>query len=317
MFDISQRRAAIPRSPAFFAVGVVIGIAGALLWGIWILAGIQNFSGDATHYYDAAHRLIGGQDLYIPPIGGDPDIVPFRYAPWWAAVWVPLLILPRALACALWVVALLAISAVALRNVVASGTGGIALAWLVGPHLVYTSLVGNVQPLIVVGLLYTVGRRAGPLAIAAAASLKLTPLAFVLVYAGRREWIKVAVTVILTAVLVAPILLFNLTNYSTAFEYTIGLVRVSAPLFATIAMLAAVAAFLAARSRYAWVAAGLAAISSLPQLLMYDITYLLIGLAEPPSGRTTPPESRPVSDRQRLGSPREPEPRRARPGRQG
>ena len=71
------------------------------------------------------------------------------------------------------------------------------------------------QPLLVLGLMWGVERRSGPLWIALGASLKGVPLLLALVYAGRGEWRRAAMALGLTAVLVAPALLFDLSHYST------------------------------------------------------------------------------------------------------
>ena len=63
--------------------------------------------------------------------------------------------------------------------------------------------------------MWGVERRSGPIWIALGASLKAVPLALALVYAGRGEWRKAAVAAGLTALLVAPMLLFDLSGYST------------------------------------------------------------------------------------------------------
>jgi hypothetical protein len=50
-----------------------------------------------------------------------------------------------------------------------------------------------------------------------------------------------------------------------------------------------VLAFVAARSRYRWIAGSLAMISALPRFLTYEISFLLVGLA------ASPPERRPAA----------------------
>jgi hypothetical protein len=67
---------------------------------------------------------------------------------------------------------------------------------------------------VVLGLL---GRRTEewPAWIALGASLK-GPLLLALVYAGRGEWRRAALTLGLTVVLVAPAFLFDLSRYSTS-----------------------------------------------------------------------------------------------------
>src|SRR5688500_15826301 len=62
---------------------------------------------DADAYSSAAHRLRSGEPLYI---GGGAEPWTYRYAPWFAWMWVPLSYLPHGLVMAAWGV-LLALSA--------------------------------------------------------------------------------------------------------------------------------------------------------------------------------------------------------------
>jgi hypothetical protein len=158
----------------------------------------------------------------------------------------------------------------------------IAAAGLIGGLLVLIDSTGNVQALLVAMLLFGVERRSGPLWIALAASLKAVPLLFILVYAGRGEWGRVALTVALTALLVAPALLFDLAGYPTnPGELSYSLFNRSFPLWAgAVAGCVALALAVAVRrSPHAWLAASLAAIATLPRLWTYDFTFLAVGLA--------------------------------------
>jgi hypothetical protein len=131
-------------------------------------------------------------------------------------------------------------------------------------------------------LLWGIERRSGPLWIAVGASLKAVPLLLALVYAGRGEWRRAAVTLAFTAVLVGPVLLFDLSGYSTdPGPNQMSLASVWFPAFVAVAALAMVATVLLARSRYRWLAGSLALIAALPRLLTYEIGFLLIGLARP------------------------------------
>jgi hypothetical protein len=142
---------------------------------------------------------------------------------------------------------------------------------------------GNVQPLIVAALLFGTRTRAGPLFVAAAASLKVVPILLVLVDLRNRRWRRAAVTLGIAAVLVAPMLVHDLSGYSTAVgPRQISLAQVWPGLWLAVAVLAAGATVWLGRTRYAWLAAGLAMVLALPRLLTYELSFLLVGLIEEP-----------------------------------
>lgn len=218
-------------------------------------------------YVPAAERLISGDPLY-PAV--DPDsAAAYRYAPWFAAVMVPLLIVPEPIMKVAWAAALLGASGAVLWRLRGSWAG-YALMGLVGAYLLRSAAYGNVQPFIVLALLLTVERRSGPVWIGLAASLKAVPLLFVLVYLGRREWARAAQAIGLTILLAAPMLLFDLASYPLA----------PGPGFTLLplAPLAIVGAVVAARSRFRWAAAAMAVIASLPRLVVYDLSFLLVAV---------------------------------------
>jgi hypothetical protein len=140
-----------------------------------------------------------------------------------------------------------------------------------------------VQPLLIAGLVIGLERRWGPIAIAAAASLKAFPIALALVYLGRGEWRRFIATLLLTAALVAPMLLFDLSRYTVDGPREGTLYDISPMLWAApVAALVVLTVVLARRrSVHAWLAAAAAVVVGLPRMLSYDITFLLAGLAEP------------------------------------
>jgi hypothetical protein len=252
------------------ALAVVIGI------GIFNLyqAVIGWTLSDATAYWNAALRLRDGEPLYPLLANVDASEV-YRYAPWFAWFTVPFTYLPVQLVGALWSAVLLAGSGLALVPMVR------ARAWILVafflPILVGISAVGNVHALLVAGLIHGVGRRSGPLSIALAASLKIFPILLVVVYAGRREWWRVAATIGLTAVLWAPALLYDLRGYTTEPGAAASLISIPL-LYALVVGAAVAAAFWLARGRYGWLAAALALVLALPRLFVYDVTYLMLGI---------------------------------------
>ncbi|HET6379424.1 MAG TPA: hypothetical protein VFH63_00100 [candidate division Zixibacteria bacterium] len=228
---------------------------------------------DASAYWQAALRLREGEELYVAAGSVDaPDV--YRYAPWFAWATVPWTFLPVQVAGTLWSMVLLAASAVALWPLVQ------ARAWILvalfGPILVGISAVGNVHPLLVAGLVHGVERRGGPLAIAAAASLKIFPILLALVYAGRREWTRLVLALLLAALLWAPALVYDLRGYTTdpgqaAFLFGI-------PVLYFVATGLAVGGTLAlAATRWGWLAGSVTVVLSLPRFFVYDVTFLMVG----------------------------------------
>lgn len=114
--------------------------------------------------------------------------------------------------------------------------------------------------------------------IAVAASLKITPLALALVYAGRREWRRFALTIVLTGLLWAPALWSGIDQYPLA-GHAIGYARFPV-LFFGIIVVGTTATLVLARSRYAWLAGSALAVISTPRLFPYQITLLAVSLAK-------------------------------------
>jgi hypothetical protein len=251
------------------AVILAIGIVN-LYWAVtgWTLS-------DAAAYWNAAVRLRDGGQLYPVLANVDASDV-YRYAPWFAWAAVPVTYLPVQVAGALWSLLLLAASAWAFVPLVR------ARAWLLlalfAPILVGISAVGNVQALIVAALVHGLERRSGPLWIALAASLKITPLAFALVYAGRREWTRFVAACALTGLLWAPALLYDLRGYATQAGQAASLFAVPVLYVGVIAIAIGVTLALA-RSRLGWLAASTTVILALPRLFVYDVSFLMASLA--------------------------------------
>lgn len=239
----------------------------AVLWAWVILHGAAGaFLGDTDAYWNAALRLREGQPLYFH--GDAADV--YRYAPWFAWAWLPLTFLPQPVAYALFLGGLTVAAGAALYPIRRSPA-----VLLFAPLALHSVYVGNVQMLLIVPLVWRVDRRDGPLWIALAASLKATPILLALVYVGRGEWRCAAATGLLAAALVAPMLLYDLSGYPAGSYAEISLLGVSPLLWAVVAAGAVGAALLLARTRWAWLAAGVAMLAAMPRLLLYDVTYLL------------------------------------------
>lgn len=233
---------------------------------------------DMDAYWEAAERLRSGEELYRPGIETDSDL--YRYAPWFAVAWIPLTYLPKDAVLLAWMAVCVAAAVASVAPLAREGLAGWAALVFILPFQLEGAAFGNVQPLLVLMLMWGAPRRSGPLWIALGASLKGAPLVLAAVYAGQGEWRRVALTVGLTALLVAPMLLFDLSAYSTE----VGSGQLSPMQWSPVAWgLAALAAigvtYRLARTRYAWLAASVATMLALPRFLLYQISFVVIGLA--------------------------------------
>jgi hypothetical protein len=279
------------RSIEAFARPLVV----ALLAGTSLAAFLAHWQGvfprDMADYWDAALRLRAGEELYVAGLDG--RVSEYRYAPWFAYLWVPLTFLPRDAVTVAWIV-LMAVMALAVTvDVGRRGWEGLALALVLGVQLFWWVRGGNVQPLMIAALYFGLGRRWGPVAVAGAATLKIVPIFFVLVYVGRREWSRVAWTLAITLVLAAPVLLYDLGGYGTGVDsgdVNRSLFVISPVIWGLVAIIVAAVAFAAAMRRSwatpAWAAT--AAIASLPRLFLGDLTLLLPALARFPRAADPP-----------------------------
>jgi hypothetical protein len=253
---------------------VVIGLS--IAWLVWTLNGFTL--SDAHAYRMAAARLIAGSGLYQATPSQDDA---FRYAPWFAAAWVPIASLPRALGDGLWAVALVVASVASVVPFARRpGLASRLLAVFGGTMLLWTAARGNVHPLMIAGLVHGVDRRSGPIWIGLAASLKAVPILFALVYLARREWWRAALSVAVAAVLVAPMPLLGWDPARTNPGESISLFYLVSPaIWVVVAGLTLAGALLVAWKypRYVGPAAAAAVILALPRLLLYDLTYVLVG----------------------------------------
>lgn len=259
------------------AIGLLLLFA---IGDIWVLRANWGFE-DVGAYWEAALRLRQGLALY----GGTDDpnsYAVFRYAPWFAWMWVPLTYLPRQAAELLWGGVLAASSLAVLVALVRLRTAAaVALALLLLPMFFSLVQVGNVQPLVVAALAFGVSRRSGPLWIAAAASIKATPILYTLIYVARREWTRVAVTLLATAALLAPLVLADVSGYQTDPGASFSLWYYVSPIAWAVAAGASVllAAWLAwRRSDWVWVATGVAVGLCAPRAHPTYATFLAVGL---------------------------------------
>jgi hypothetical protein len=235
---------------------------------------------DMDVYLAAATRLRDGQPLYI---AGDVAVNSFWYAPWYAVLWIPLSYLPRIVVAIGWS-AILVLATAAVGLILArQGRWGLVLAILVVPPLFAVSAGGNVQALMVLGLLLGMERRWGPVAVAAAASMKFTPILLVAAYIARREWWKATLSLALAVVLLLPGLLMGITRAGVQSDAAPSLLGV-APALYVVAVAASLLITGLAPRRFAVLAAATAAVLALPRLFVYDTTLLAVGS---PAGSTS------------------------------
>lgn len=239
---------------------------------------------DMDVYLAAATRLREGQPLYV---AGDVAVNSFWYAPWYAVLWIPMTYLPREVVAVGWSAVLLAATVAVSWLLARQGRWGVVLAILVGPPLFAVSAGGNIQALMVLGLLVGFHRRWGPVAVAAAASMKFTPALLAVAYLARREWWKAAASFGLAAVLLAPGYLMGITRAGVESGAAPSLLGVSPVLYGLAVFVALLGVFVA-RRRHAVLAASVAAVLALPRLFVYDVTLLAVGASNDPINAAGP-----------------------------
>lgn len=260
---------------------LVIGLLfGTMLIRVALIASDWNF-GDINAYWLAAERIKHGEPLYLASLNPDTYQV-FRYAPWFAWLWVPLTFLPRLLVEVGWAAVLgvaslwILVGLLRLRSAAAVG-----LALILTPWLLSLVQVGNIQPLVVAALAFGMSRRSGPVWLGMTAALKVVPGLFALVYVARREWRRVVLTVASSALFAAPFLLYDLSGYQTDPGRSYSLYYYVSPVAWIVAAAASglVAVVLAMRrSPYTWVAAAVAVMLVGPRTHVTYTTYLVVGL---------------------------------------
>ena len=255
------------------ALAIAIGFAAAALaqaQGHWWFQ-------DANAYWNAGDRLLHGEALY--PLAEPDASDTYRYAPWFAVLWVPLTLLPYPVVMILWTGVLTAAVGFCLwplvvHRSIASGV----LAIIMGGLLLPAAASGNVQPLLLATLVWGLRHPSGPMWVGLAASLKAAPILLVVVWIGRREWMKAAFAIAASALLVAPMLMFDLSHYSVVVGAATGPLD---PLpMAVLAGICVLAALPLGRTRYAWLAAATGVLLAIPRWSYYQATFLLVGLTE-------------------------------------
>jgi hypothetical protein len=275
---MSPRQPVGTRLARIVVLALIVGVGVSQLIftiGAWRLT-------DAGAYWEAAMRLREGQPLY-PALADSEASEVYRYAPWFAWAWVPLTLLPQWLAYVLWSVILLAASAAAVLPL-ARRRAWTAVAFFL-PILVGIAGIGNVQPLIVAALVLGVERRTGPLWIAAGASLKVVPALLVLTYVGRGEWRRALATGVLTVMLVAPMLFYDLSHYPVT-AGAAALLPGGPFVYALVVSAGILLSYRLARTRFDWLASATTMSLAVPRFFVYDVTFMMAAL--PAGGRGDP-----------------------------
>lgn len=250
---------------------------------LWvILLGGGPPGGDFDRAWAGALRLRAGEALYTN-VG---DVRQFyTWAPWLAWLYLPFTYLPKAPMAVAWFVACLVGWAVSLWP--ARRSPGVLL--LIGPLTFFAVWSANVQPLMTAALVLGVPRRWGPLAVGAAASLKVSPILLVLPWVMARDWMKVAMALAVSLILGVPALFSGIEHYPFDLDPELSLRGVSPILFAAVGAAAVLLAITLGKGRFRWWAAALSVIASRPSLVLYDVGYLLVGLSDSGSaGRGEP-----------------------------
>lgn len=266
---------------------VIAVLFGAMLIRAGLIITDWNF-GDISAYWAAAERVKHGEPLYLASLSPDSYQV-FRYAPWFAWLWVPLTFLPRTLVEVSWALLLaLASGGILVALLRLRSAAAIGLALVITPWLLSLVQVGNIQPLVVAALAFGMRRRSGPLWVGVTAALKVVPGLFALVYVARREWRRALLAVGWAAIFAAPFLFYDLAGYQTDPGRSYSLYYYVSPLAWVVGASAAVALalFLAwRRSRYIWLAAAIAVMLAAPRTHVTYATYLVVGALNADAGR--------------------------------
>jgi Glycosyltransferase family 87 len=193
----------------WIAPAAALGICGLYALANLVLVTQTWEFDDIGAYLGAAHRLRDGLPLYVQAT--DPSGL-YLYAPWFAFAWIPATFLPRLAVEVGWAIVLLGATVAAVWQFRHSAAE-ICLALLLGGLLYRTAGWANVQPLVVLALVYLLPTRAGPWTVGVAASLKLLPILFLAVYAWRRDWPSVGIGLGVAVLLWVPALFFDLSTY--------------------------------------------------------------------------------------------------------
>lgn len=240
---------------------------------------------DLRYYLFGAEQIAAGQSPYASIPGSE---LKYLYAPWFAALLIPATWLPFDVVAVVWTAILAVCAGISLWPLLRAGRLDATLAaMLIGVFLLHGVWAGQVQPLMVALLVAGLPTRWGPVAVGVAASLKVTPIVLCVTYAARGEWRKFAVAVGVGSILWAPALLFDLSEYGIAVMQSHSLLGHAPIAWFIVVLIALGAAWLLARTRYAWLACASLWMAALPRMILYDPSGLAIGALSPEPKRPT------------------------------
>ncbi len=264
------------RIARFVATGIALGWLAYTITS-WFLAWNPA---DARAYYLAAERLRDGAALY-PAVNPEAHEV-FRYAPWFAVAWLPMTLLPVDVATHAWSLAMLACAfAAGIPVMRLGGRSATVLAALMVALLAETAMFGNAHPLVVALLSWTILRPAAGVWVGVAASMKLAPILFVAGWLANGRWRQAVIALGTTALLFAPMLAFDLSNYVTSPGTGLLSIYAASPaLWAVLALgsLGVVGWLALRRSPLVFAAAGIAMFLVPPRVSTAYLAFVLPGL---------------------------------------
>lgn len=202
---VASRTSAVQVTEIAFVIGTcwLFALANA------VLVTQQWEFNDIHAYLGAAQRIAEGGPVYSP---ASDESELYRYSPWFAALWIPFTRLPTLAVEVGWAIVLVGATFLVLFRFRRTWAE-LALALLLGGLLYRTAGWGNVQPILVAALVYFLPTRAGPWVVGITASLKVWPLVAVFVFAWRRQWSAVAISLGVTVLLSLPAVFSDLTAY--------------------------------------------------------------------------------------------------------
>jgi len=277
--DVRRWSASLPRFRAAIfddPVGRTLLVAGLLVAGLAPTLRDGHLLDDMTAYTLAADRLLHGEQIYASYPG---DLVPYKYAPWFAGLWVPLTFAPEPLLGPVWLGLSLASAGWLLWR------APWWLAIIAGPFVAWGAAIGNAAPLLFAVLAVALPTRAAAVVIGAIVSLKAFPILLLIPLVVDRRWREVVLAVAVAALLAAPMLLFDLSTYQVSSEGPHSINNIFGPIAWVVS---AIAGLTFALMRPSWRTAGLAVILANPRFQWYDLGYLLIGRPREPSVRDAP-----------------------------
>lgn len=259
----------LDRLPFLFVTALLVGLAihesGR---------GLTHVDGlDLDVYRTASLNLLHHGDPYI--YTGTSGVGSFRYAPWFAVLFMPWAVLPRELAMLAWIPLMFVISLIPITDVTRTyGLRGWAFAALMQILFIGNVAAGNIQPVLITALYFGLHTRWGPAIVGIVASLKIAPILFILPWIARREWQKVSIAVGVFVVLLAPAAIFE----RPPVMYEAGmfsLIDISPVVWIGVVLVTVAVAYRLGQTRWAWVAAGAAVIAAFPRVLNLDFSFLL------------------------------------------